>query len=178
MAIPFFESSFISESHFYFWLMADELDHKVQKCVLSSDDNISTRNWSPVPGEVLTMWQLDFCEWSPPNICLTHLVLSTASHTASHLCTSLSSIDKEFIAEIHRWFSLLLFLLAPKMLKSMRRLWNSISSSISHFVLTVIWASPDSQIRLSMWFIYFIKTLTKKSLSSASASPPQSFLRA
>lgn len=117
---------------------------------------------------VLTTWKLDSREWNLPNICHIQLVLSTVSYTASHLCTSLSSIDKELAAEISRWLSLLLFLLPPKMLKSMSRLWNHIFSFIFIFVFKVIWTSPDFQIRLCMWFIYFTNTLAKKILSSAS----------
>lgn len=106
---------------------------KPQKMCYYLDDSRFTRSWSPDLGKLLTTWQLDSCEWNPPNNCHTQLDLSTISYTASHLCISLSSIDKELVAEISRWFSLLLFLLAPKMLKSMSRCWNGIFSSIFHF---------------------------------------------
>lgn len=142
------------------------------------DDRSSTRSSSPVPGKVLATWQLDCCEWNPPNSCHIQLLLSTISYTASPLCISLSSIDKELVAEISRWFSLLLFLLAPKMLESTSRLWNGIFSSIFHFYFQSNLSISDFQIRLCMWFIYFINTLVKRFLPSASACDPQSFLKA
>lgn len=137
----------------------------------------NSTSWSPVPGNVLTTWKHDSCEWNPPKNCHIQLVLSTVSYTASHLCTSLSSIDKELVVGISRWLSLLLFLLAPKMLQSMSRLWNCIFSSISFFVFKVIWTPPDFQIRLCTWFIYFTNTLTKKILPSASMCAPSHFWR-